>query len=78
MQAGGQPHAGEWPLLLEPLANQAQHRHLRLGPLDPELARAGQSQVFHVVMCYCQTTLPTISRKPSPAVDPVNLRRTQY
>ena len=35
MQAGADPDPGEGPIPLEPFPDQAQHRHLALGPVDP-------------------------------------------
>jgi hypothetical protein len=50
VHAGGERDALERALLLEPLADLAQHRHRTLGPLDPALALRRQPEVGDVVL----------------------------
>src|SRR6185503_8493806 len=42
------PHPGQWLFLLEPLADQCQHRHLSRGPLDALPAFRRERQIPHV------------------------------
>ncbi len=49
VEAGADPQAGERPLALEALADEAQDRHLALGPLDPADALGGEAEVGDVV-----------------------------
>ena len=39
----------ERPLRLEPLADEPEHRHLALGPVDAADALGGEAEVGHVV-----------------------------
>ena len=50
VQAGADAHALERLLLLEALADGAQHRHVHVGPLDAQHALGGESDVFDVVV----------------------------
>ena len=49
MEAGGDAQPGERLLALEPLADQAEDRHLALGPLDAAPALRGEAHVRDVV-----------------------------
>src|SRR6185437_17073866 len=49
VQARRDAVAGERLLLLEPVADRGEHRHLPVRPLDPPFAFARESEVFHVV-----------------------------
>ena len=49
VEAGRDPQAGQRPLALEALADQAQDGHLALGPLDPADALVGEAEVGDVV-----------------------------
>jgi hypothetical protein len=49
VEAGADPDPGQRLLALEPLADQAQDRHLPLGPLDPPDALGGETEIGHVV-----------------------------
>ena len=49
MQAAAEPDPVERALLLEPLADRSQHRHLAIGPFDPSLAVVGEGDVGDVV-----------------------------
>ena len=50
VQAGADAHALERLLLLEALADGAQHGHVHVGPLDAQHALGGESDVFDVVV----------------------------
>ena len=49
VQAGRDAVAAQGLLLLEPVADRSEHRHLPVGPLDPSLALGCEGKVFHVV-----------------------------
>ena len=49
VEARADAQAGERPLALEALADQAQDGHLALGPLDAADALGGEAEVGHVV-----------------------------
>ena len=50
VETGGDSHAFERLLPLEPFADEPQDRHSGLGPFDLEFALVGQLNVFHIVI----------------------------
>ena len=50
VQAGADAHARERLLLLEPLADGPEHRHVHVGPLDAQDALGGETDVLDVVV----------------------------
>src|SRR5262249_16450455 len=48
MQAGRHPEARQRLLLLEPLADRPEDRHVPLGPENPTITGLGQSEVLHI------------------------------
>ena len=57
MQAGRDAYTVQRALLLEALTDQAQYRHLLLGPHDPVPALIGQVEVLYVVTLYHRSLL---------------------
>ena len=60
MQTGRNLDALQWALFLEALADEPQHRHFLLGPVDPLAALLGQAQVLDVVVV-SQCVLPLVN-----------------
>src|SRR3990170_1864120 len=50
VQARAHPNALERPLLLEPLADEREYRHLAVRPLDPLTSLLGQAQISYVAV----------------------------
>src|SRR5918993_5305238 len=77
VQAGRDAYPVERALLLEPLADQAQNRHLLLGPLNPVATRIREVDVPYVVAlyhrvlsffesCRCPTASPSLQAPRPP------------
>ena len=63
VETGGDAVARERLLLLEPLADRGEHRHLPVGPLDPPLALLREGEILYVVaLCCCHRFLSVTRR----------------
>ncbi len=63
VQARGDAVAGEGLVLLEPVADRGEHRHLPVGPLDPPLALGGEGEILHVVALRCCHRVLSLMRR---------------